>query len=282
MRRTHVTLADIERWHRQGRGVGVGATYIPWLKTRDVASTGRSRRLRGLKTGRIHHLLSDLEFKHFLMLEFNEQVIDIREQYPLFPLDNLMGIADALSVDYPNYVGTSTPYVLTTDLLATYLDCDGKRRLHARSVKYASDLADQRTREKLEIERVYWKIQGETWDIATEGSINNILFKNLNWLRFGLGNIRQCFDQPKILGLLDHLQNHACRSDCLRTVLEKSALHLAVADEIIVIWFKYLAWRRLLPLDLENERILLIRPLSFLAAPTGTPVTPEESLAWAP
>jgi hypothetical protein len=51
----------IERFEKEGRGRGRGADYLPWLTIRDVPSRGRSHRLQGIKTGRVHHLHSDIE-----------------------------------------------------------------------------------------------------------------------------------------------------------------------------------------------------------------------------
>lgn len=84
-RRTGVTVRDINRWLQQGVGSGVEGSYKPWLRVSDVPSKGRSRRVRGLKSGRVHHLLSDLEYAIFLMAEYSTLIVDIREQFPLLP-----------------------------------------------------------------------------------------------------------------------------------------------------------------------------------------------------
>lgn len=270
MSHSHISLNDIERWHLQGRGVGEGYEYRPWIKVREVPSLGRARRLKGLKTGRIHHLLSDLEYKHFLLLEFNDQVIDIREQYPLFPLDQLIGIANALAISYPNYVGTSTPYVLTTDLLATYSAEDGSKKLHARSIKYAADLDDKTTLEKLELERVYWETKNATWDIGTEYSINHIFFRNLNWLRFSLYSARRNIDIPKMIEFLIVLTNECGSRKSLLNVIEQGAKHAAVSCEIAIIWFKFLVWKKIILLDLYSELLLLRKPIEILHHPNLT------------
>ncbi len=67
----------IERFHKEGRGKGRGLDYQPWLTIRDVPSRG----LQGIKTGRMHHLLSDLECNLFYLLDWANSVADIRERY---------------------------------------------------------------------------------------------------------------------------------------------------------------------------------------------------------
>lgn len=80
------TEADIERHISNGFGRGTGASYKPWLRVQDVPSTGHSRKVSGVKIERTFHLLSNLEYGYFLASEFSEDVVDIREQYPLLQI----------------------------------------------------------------------------------------------------------------------------------------------------------------------------------------------------
>lgn len=63
---------------KEGRGQGIGFEYKPWINIQDVPSLGRSTRLKGIKTGREHQFLSDMERNYFYILEYSEQVVDIR------------------------------------------------------------------------------------------------------------------------------------------------------------------------------------------------------------
>lgn len=84
-RKYSVDEALIARYRKEGRGTGFGADYLPWLEIGDVPSLGRSHRLRGAKTGRVHHFLSDIEVALFYVLDWHDAVSDIREQYPPGP-----------------------------------------------------------------------------------------------------------------------------------------------------------------------------------------------------
>lgn len=77
---------DIDKIIKEGRGDGKGENYKPWIKIQDVPSLGRSSRISGIKTGRQHELLSDMERNYFLFLEYSDKVQDIREQFPLLPI----------------------------------------------------------------------------------------------------------------------------------------------------------------------------------------------------
>lgn len=108
-------ITQIEKWIKEGRGSGVGIDYKPWLKIQDVSSLGRSTRLKGIKTNRQHEFLSDLERNYFYLTEYSDEVIDIREQFPLLPLEETIVIADELGIKHPTDLKTGKPIVMTTD-----------------------------------------------------------------------------------------------------------------------------------------------------------------------
>ena len=72
---------------KEGRGQGTGEDYKPWINIQDFPSNGLSTRGKGWKTNRIHQFLSKLERDYFYVLEWNNIVIDIREQFPLIRED---------------------------------------------------------------------------------------------------------------------------------------------------------------------------------------------------
>ena len=125
--------ARIGRFVKEGRGTGTGATYKPWLTIGDVPSEGRSHRVLGLKTGRLHHMLSDLELRLFQILDWNDAVQDIREQFPL-DRNKTQAIADRLGIRHPVDTVTKTPMVMTTDFLVDIAH-DGRTRQIAYAVK---------------------------------------------------------------------------------------------------------------------------------------------------
>lgn len=163
-----------------GRGQGRGPNYKPWLRVHEVPSKGKSTRIKGWKTGREHHLLSQLETDYFYMVEWSEQVIDIREQFPL-ELSETQEIASRCGVVHPTNPKSKEPVVMTTDFVITVGSTLNPVE-QARTVKYANDLASERTLQKLEIERIYWEVRGIDWKIVTEQQIPKIVVENVEWI----------------------------------------------------------------------------------------------------
>ena len=170
----------ITRFQKEGRGQGLGAEYKPWLTVQDVSSLGRSTRIHSHKTGREHHLLSDIETAVFLLLEWSDQVIDIREQFPL-DRDETRRIAADMGVRHPVDTQSRTDIVMTTDFVANVRQGNATT-LVARSVKPAGELDKDRTLEKQEIERRYWAAKDVDWGLITEQDFPKQRIKTLGWL----------------------------------------------------------------------------------------------------
>ena len=183
--RAFIDRNAIGKLRKEGRGKGTLQDYKPWLTVRDVPSLGRSYRDLGWKTGRTHHFLSTLELLYYFTLEWSPMVIDIREQYPLLSgddtIDETLAIAESFDIKHPVHPKTKEPIVLTTDFYLSLRNQSGTFE-HARTVKYAKDLSNRRTIEKLEIERRYWEVKGIDWGIVTEHEIPLTLAKNVDLL----------------------------------------------------------------------------------------------------
>ena len=67
----------------EGRGTGTGALYKPWIKCRELNSTGVATSFPDWKHGRMVELLSQAELWWYVVLRWDDDVIDIREQFPL-------------------------------------------------------------------------------------------------------------------------------------------------------------------------------------------------------
>ncbi len=173
----------IERLEREGRGKGTGADYKPWIQIADFSSLGKSRRVHSRKTGRVHHLLSDIEWHMFLMLEFSPRVLDIREQFPL-PRADTQPLAAERSIKHPTYPGTRIPVVMTADFLVVSI-VSGKKSLSAFSCKSQADSTNPRTLEKLELERAYFDNLGVAHHLVFDTALPRTKIANLEWLRGG-------------------------------------------------------------------------------------------------
>ncbi|MEE4209565.1 MAG: TnsA endonuclease N-terminal domain-containing protein [Parvularcula sp.] len=184
------TEAVMRNREQQGRGKGVGPDYKPWLLVQDVPSRGRASRIAS--NGRVVHTLSDLETAAFRDFQWDPDVIDIQEQYPI-SREATLRIAEDMKVRHPSDGKPRTPIVVTTDFLVTYRR-NGRIERHAYAVKEAAaiDVASirtrkdrvsiHRTRQKLEIERRYWGEQNVPWELLTDKELSKIRKANIEFI----------------------------------------------------------------------------------------------------
>lgn len=175
------TEKKITEWESQGYGKGSGPEYKPWLEVADFSSLGRARRVWGHKVGRIHHLFSDVEWRLFLALEWDRDVLDIREQFPLLrPLTQDM--ARECGISHPCYPGTRIPVVMTVDFLVTMATADGPVHI-AFNAKRDEEGEDERSLLKLEIQRRYFETLAIQHHLVCHTQIPQQKVANIEWIR---------------------------------------------------------------------------------------------------
>jgi hypothetical protein len=178
-------VRNVDRWKKLGYGSGRGPDYKPWLTVRSFGSRGMAHRVLGHKTGRIHHFHSNHELGCFLLLEWNDNVTDIREQFPLHPVSETRRIAGHLGYRHPvqrwKWKGKwkQQPAVQTSDFRVTFSDKSPVAEMII-SVKPSAELEKRRVLEKLQIERTYWERRSVEWQLVTEQELPQVMIDNLN------------------------------------------------------------------------------------------------------
>jgi hypothetical protein len=180
-RKRDTTPQSIKKRIKQGRGIGRLADYQPWLHIQDVPSLGLACRSKGWKTDRVHHFLSLFELRYFYAQEWSTSVVDIREQFPLLPLEETISIAANCGIPHPVHPRTKHPIVLTTDFVITLRVVSTDFDL-PKTLKHKADLCSWRTLAKLELERRYWEVRKKKLKIVTEDNVPKVLAKNVEWV----------------------------------------------------------------------------------------------------
>ena len=175
------TFDDYRRHLKNKYGRGEGADYKPWVTVRDVKDKNAFRKLvEGIKTNRQHHFLSSIEAQLFYLLEFRDDVVDIREQFPLIPLEVSQKIASVLGIKHPKVPITGIPNIMTTDILIT-IENKNNISYHAFCIKPKEKLNNLRVLEKIEIERVWWELLNIPFSIFTGNKVTEIQSANIAW-----------------------------------------------------------------------------------------------------
>lgn len=185
-RDTNWNTEKLKRFLGEGRGKGEGMFYKPWLTIQEYPTLGRATRIMGATSKRMHNFFSDLQLKYFYLLDWDEQIIDIREHYPLLNYDEIVKDKSDLNIKLFTDKVSGVPFVLTTTFYITLKLPDGGLKMVARSIKSASELEKKSSLEKLEIESRYWASKEVEFAVVTNKQIPAILVKNIEWLHSAL------------------------------------------------------------------------------------------------
>lgn len=236
---------------KEGRGMGEMESYKPWISVQDFASQGMVSRVLGVKSQRIHHLLSNNELYFFYQLDWSDKVIDIREQYPLLDVADAIEIAGQAGIRYPYDNQSGFPYVLTSDFFIVTIT-----GIKVRSVKMESELENKRTLEKLEIERRYWEKRGIDWKIVTEKQVSRQKAYNIEWLSHArdIQKILSPSETPAVQYFIQCCQEtELTYLDIAREVENRYFLHKGMGVTI----FRYLAYWKKIKVDITSREMLM-------------------------
>lgn len=166
------SIANLNRWKRD-----IQVNYRPFLTVKSVNKVGRRHCAFCCEQNREIHLLSDGEFRAYLILKSLPGTIAVMEQYAL-DIDETVEIANELGVVHPRKYMTNTAIIMTTDFVVECMVNSEVKRI-AYTFKYSNQIYENtttrtplakswRTWQKFDIERHYWQNKGVAYRIITE------------------------------------------------------------------------------------------------------------------
>ena len=158
------------------RGTGHGTDYTPWIKIAELPGhIGTHHNLIDWKTGRTLHLLSNGELWQYLILRWSDDVVDIREQYPI-PTEATQEIVNKFK-GFRHPRNNNGLVHFTTDLLVDY--SDGHQE--AFSIKSSREQFEKSVRQmknEFVIKR-YWDGQNVPFHIVFTDEMNRVFAENI-------------------------------------------------------------------------------------------------------
>lgn len=245
----------IKRFLNEGRGVGERGSYRPWLQVQDISSQGRSTRTYSYKSQRVIHLLSDLQLYYWYLLEFDEQVIDVREQYPLLDFHELNIQMDKGLEKKLFNVKTNVPHVFIVSFLITRVDHNNNQFYEARVIKTSSELEKKATVERLELISRYFQTKNIDFGIVTEKEVNKQLARNIGWFLTAY----DLQDYPELMGNLEFLKTDMINllssntEKTFQSVFTRLERSYQLNEGMGLILFKHLVATKLITMDMSKK-----------------------------
>jgi RNAse (barnase) inhibitor barstar len=262
----------VEKWIVRGDGQGQGKNFDPFFYVRDVPSRGRSRMPLGLKTGRTHQLLSDIEWGYHLLAEDNPNIVDISECFALLPWQETQEIAHELGIRHPTWPGTMTPMVMTTDQVLTFIE-SGIESIGAICIKPSCDTdldnaksPSERARirrvlEKILIEGIFWERRVTPFRVCTELDLPMNRVTNLDHLWIGMVSKELDRLDPLMPAFIDIFTKNWVEDRRFLSILKLVSQKLSLDIDHSYTLFARAVWLRLLPVDIDTEIIHYEKPL---------------------
>jgi len=195
----------------EGRGLGRGSHYRPWITTHDFHSHGVRVRAWWAQTGRIHHLFSMLEYHLFLIFAADPTVLDIREQFPLLDFDRVATASNRVRQEARTSRAGSRGNVLTTDLVVTR-KIAGSEFETPYNVKPKRRTETEAFRHRRRLEEIYWEGDDAQLEVLTEVNAPYNLVRSAEWI---LQATWPCFldemSEPRRLAVAAQLQTSCAK-----------------------------------------------------------------------
>jgi hypothetical protein len=248
--RAKMTCKRLEQLIEEGRGIGTGDQYLPWIQiTRSGTSkTSNQSSMRMPCLGRRCCFLSQGE-RYLAHVLWWAGALDVREQFPLWPWPHanpysevdctrewskhpgMIEVARGAGIRLYPYPGMKIPAVLTIDLLVTIqLDQATHPTLLGISCKpqeqYVQAQSVDRLRERLELDRRYCQTAGIKHVLLHPEQLPSSLPRQLEWLapRATRAEIETLRRSNRYEDFVSHLTQHACNapvSDAIQSAKRK-------------------------------------------------------------
>jgi hypothetical protein len=255
------TEAKLKRFLAEGRGQGEGEHYRPWLTVMDIPSRGRASRVFSRKCNRVVHLLTDTQLRYFYLLEWDESILDIKEQFPLLDVETIVDQMDESLLKRLKDPKTEVPHVITTTFVITAKDHQGREIQYARAIKDAAELEKKATLERLEIQRRYWEARHVDFAIVTQHEIPVQRSRNIEWVMSALNVEDYGFSISQIQAYASILQERLLSSDqSIRTILASFEREMKEEAGTGLLVFRYLIASRLIQINMDADIQLSATP----------------------
>lgn len=269
----------------EGRGQGHGNHYRPWLRVTRRNSSPKSNQVVGRLPGysRQANFFALSEWSIAVALVWLG-VVDVREQFPLWPMEHMHPLAGAQGAEklqlrqcrglleiardagIPHGVlpGTNIPYIATIDLMVTVNTISGSSpalvALSAKPVRTPRDINPaSRVVERLELERRYCNEAGISYRIVHPEVLNRTLANHLAFLSYA-ATLPPNFTCPNRLEEFASLVEERAEGHGLWRATTEAAKKHDIEQSNIALLLHHCVWRGLIDVDLSKPLLMSYPP----------------------
>ena len=244
--------------------IKTGTSYEPFVDVFESRSLGEMNVVPGRLTGRDHHYSErKREYRYHYVLELIPNVVDIREHYPIIPIELTLDIAKQLKLAHPTHNGQ--PIELTFDTLLTIRHSNGELTYVARSIRDLADLAKPKVQSRLALQYAAATSRNIPWKLVTDVECSDAIATRARWLfSVYVDNPDYSCSEATTTAFLKSLSTQDF-TEPLRRVLATAGLTIGLSRDEPIALFKHLVCSRMLtvdltmPLQLKDPHVALAR-----------------------
>ncbi|RYE44019.1 MAG: hypothetical protein EOP24_26015 [Hyphomicrobiales bacterium] len=252
----------LHSWLGQGRGIGRGSKYLPWLTVRDVPSMGNSSHIWGVRTGRKHHLLSKPESIYFRLLERRKSVVAIQECWPILDIASTYKLCERFGTRHPQRRGFPDP--VTIDFLIKVVDPDGKLSVRARAIKTSADSKREDVLQALSVQHAWCESVGLPWELVDATSFSDSMLESLKFIRLWFQHGKRKPEEADAKQFAHAFLHRYARNVVLDELIANVMRPMRMTRDQAIQHFRYTAWTGAVPVDVQfpiamNSPLVLTR-----------------------
>jgi hypothetical protein len=271
---TERKLKQVFGWINEGRGLGRGESYSPWIRiTRGFSSPVSHQMFSSLSIHkRNHHFLSKLEHHTALQLAYLGAV-ELRECLPLWPTEHqhpieidpksrtvgLMDIARDAGIEHGNFVGSDVPYIASVDMMAT-IQWKGKTHHLGVSCKPKEILMGSiRAQERATLDEIYCRTVGAMHLREGGSQFNPTLIKNLQAYQPAQHEVLKWASTGQLQDFCNHL-NLSYDGQPLHAAITQTGKVVRIGEPLASTLWRVGIWVHLIDIDM-GQRISMLKPI---------------------
>ena len=241
-------------------GLGRLSTYRPWLGLRDKPGKGTVGVPKGLVTGRTHQFRTLAARTYGLLLERREEVVDIRELFPIFDIERTLKICGQWGYEH-TYEGVNVePFLI--DFVITVRQGDQCIDV-ARSLMPSSGKLGRKLAESFRVQHEWCQQMSVSWGRVDSKGLNQKLLDSLLFVRQWTKNGYE--PDPKTAARFADLFRRVHEPHrTLMDIVERCASKSGESYDRCLDHFRYVAWRNVLKVDLLKP-VILNQPVMLLS-----------------
>lgn len=234
---------------RKGLGTGAQTKYRAWRNLRNSGNVGTAGFVHGIRVARRYEIPDTRKRTYFYLLERVDEIVDIRELWPILDLNRTLRLAQDFGVNHPLHGIFPEPVIV--DFLITEKCSSGLRFRAVSLVPRAADLK-RRDQSLMRIQQQWCIERGIEWTLVETDPLDRTVLDSLRFIRSWYRH-RYVADSQVTKSFADCFMSEHRRDAELKQLINSTARRMRLDPQSALDVFRYCAWSHQIPVSLTSR-----------------------------